>query len=65
MKTIRHRFSKHLFPTTMAGDSTGRTLSKGQDLAEKELRQRVDRRLGPLTRRHTKCHWIFDEQVGK
>lgn len=59
---IRHRFSKNLFPTILMGSSTSKNLINGQDTAEKELRRLVDRRLGKLTRRHTRSQWIFDEE---
>ena len=57
---IRHRFSKNLFPTLLVGSSTSKNLIHGQDTAEKELRQRVGRRLGKLTRRHTRTQWVLD-----
>lgn len=61
MRTIRHRFSKHQFPTHVA--STGRqgSLQLGRDAAERELRQRVARRLGTLVHSHTRTQWIIDE----
>jgi len=60
---IRHSFSKTKFPTRLTGSSTSKSLIFGQDLAERELRQRVARRLGPLTRKHTRTRWIFDEAI--